>query len=205
MQDLLEQLQQLMPLAAAATPGPWTWDFRPQSHTISLMSGYDTVLDTMRWGTQGATIRMRDPENLSLLLPLHKDAVPHGGRAHHKGWALTINPARTDAAFIAAARNLLTPDNLALLCAAPAPQWVPVSERLPEIHIVNEGHWCEAHESDLVLAVVDGQTSEQLHYCNKKGQWRAAGLEFYGNYEQVTHWMPLPAAPATMEGSPAHV
>ena len=115
---LLDQLHQLAPLAAAATKAPWTWDLRPQSHTISLMSGWDTVLDTKRWGSQGATIRMVDPENPSCLLPLHVDAVPHEGRAHHKDWALTVNPARTNAAFIAAARNVLTPENLALLVAA---------------------------------------------------------------------------------------
>ena len=98
-----EQLHQLEQLAAAATPGPWTWDFRPGSHTISLMSGWNTVLDTKRWGSQGATIRMLDPAMPSCLLPLHVDAVPHAGREHHKDWALTINPARADAAYIAAA------------------------------------------------------------------------------------------------------
>lgn len=123
MSTLLQELETLAPLAAAATDGPWTWDFRPESHTISLMSGWNTVLDTKRWGSQGATIRMRDPENPSCLLPLHVDAVPHEGRAHHNNWALTINPARTDATFIAAARNFLTPARIAelqTLAAAPA-------------------------------------------------------------------------------------
>ncbi|MGY3091102.1 hypothetical protein ACVWYF_004166 [Hymenobacter sp. UYAg731] len=116
MNELLKQLDELAALReATGKPGPWTWDFRPEAHSISLMNGWDTVLDTKRWGSQGATIRMEDPENPGCLLPLHMDAVPHEGRAHHKNWALTANPARAAAAFIAAAGSL----DFATLRAAP--------------------------------------------------------------------------------------
>ena len=119
---LIEQLDRLAALrAAVGKPGPWTWDFRPGAHSISLCNGWDTVLDTKRWGSQGATIRMEDPENPGCLLPIHVDAVPHEGRAHHKDWALTVNPNRAAAAFIAAAGSL----DFAALRAALTPPAAP--------------------------------------------------------------------------------
>ena len=100
-----QELNALEQLVAATTKGPWHWNIAPKSHSITLMSGWDTVMDTKRWGMGGATLRFVHPTETWILEEAHKDAVPFPGRNHHKDWALTINPARADAAFIAAART----------------------------------------------------------------------------------------------------
>ena len=99
--------------------------------------------------------------------------------------------ASANAAFIAAARNLLTPENLSLLVAALAPQWVSVTEGLPE-----------GGKRVLLQGSKGGtQCIGFLKLSNVKGGYAwDCGVQFRSMAE-VTHWMPLPAAPATMEGS----
>lgn len=55
------------------------------------------------------------------------------------------------------------------------PQWIPVTERLPEKY-------------DNVLAYY-GRTIPQVTYLCRDGKW-------FGAYGKITHWMPLPAPPA---------
>ena len=81
---LLEQLQQLMPLAAAATAGPW-----------HIVDDNDGVVASY------------------LLTPQEGMYVDVEG--NYNDFANVANPA--DAAFIAAARNLLTRENLMHLYA----------------------------------------------------------------------------------------
>ncbi|AYF87443.1 DUF551 domain-containing protein [Pseudomonas sp. DY-1] len=63
-----------------------------------------------------------------------------------------------------------------------APQWVPVTERMPEIG------------EPLLVA---GLRSDGEGYWRQTGTRREDGLyNGYGSYlYSVTHWMPLPAAP----------
>ena len=84
MQDLLKQLQQLMPLAAAATAGPW-----------HIVDDNDGVVPCY------------------LLTPQAGSYVNSEGQYNDLGNC--TDPA--DAAFITAARNLLTPENLMHLYA----------------------------------------------------------------------------------------
>ena len=82
---LLEQLQQLAPLAAAATPGPWK-----NAGAFNSQEGY--------------FIETTDNEPICEVF---------GNTVNEQG----DEYGEDDAAFIAAARNLLTPENLTLLVA----------------------------------------------------------------------------------------
>lgn len=64
------------------------------------------------------------------------------------------------------------------------PQWIPVSERLPE-H--KDGMW-----SDPVIAMSDTGDVFRLSYC---GGWQRTSSFMDSGSSNVTHWMPLPAAP----------
>ena len=143
---LLEQLQQLAPLAAQATAAPW-----------ALCSpSFPEAINTAD-----------DKQHIALanLGP----GIPH----------------MANAAFIAAARNLLTPENLTLLVASLAPQWVPVSERMP-----TSGEYVALiHEED--------EENEHLPRCAyyDATRWRAGSTTW--NMKSFSHWMPLPSPPTT--------
>lgn len=96
------------------TPGPWRWEFNSGSRNLHLVGGkprYDlTIMDFVRWGMDGATVRLRDTEHerLQLLHKLHErpDWIkPFEGRQHHADWcADVIHP---DMRLIACAPELL--------------------------------------------------------------------------------------------------
>lgn len=75
-------------------------------------------------------------------------------------------------------------------------EWVPVTERLPELHSVSsddpEDFW-EYQSSDYVLAVTaDGV--KMVEYC--VDDCRIDWVEEGGTcHKSVTHWMPLPTPP----------
>ena len=83
---LLEQLQQMAPMAAAATEAPWhvEFDYEGDLDVPMIMSVYGPI---------------------STIEEIHDNYVDE-------------EHARATGAFIAAARNLLTPENLTLLVAA---------------------------------------------------------------------------------------
>ena len=91
MKTLLEQLQQLAPLAAQATTGPWVCAPSPYEPTVHAwndeLQHYEKVVDADCFTNPQA---------------------PH----------LAYEAGANNAAFIAAARNLLTPENMALLIGA---------------------------------------------------------------------------------------
>ena len=64
------------------------------------------------------------------------------------------------------------------------PQWIPVSERMPE-H--KDGWW-----SDPVIAMTDTGNIYRLSYC---GGWQRTSEFVASGSSKVTHWMPLPSAP----------
>lgn len=92
----------------------------------------------------------------------------------------------------------LTAKALTALSAAPvataeaaAPQWVPVGERLPE-----------SGKPVLVIRT----NGEQSVAWRGRSQTDPDKIGFWGGYQSevpATHWMPLPAAPVTLEGEPA--
>ena len=65
-----------------------------------------------------------------------------------------------------------------------APQWIQVSERLPEFK-----HGCYEY-----LVVTDGNVQHDYFNCPVSGgDYFEPFWNHYGDH--VTHWMPLPAAP----------
>lgn len=96
------------------TPGPWRWEFNSWSRNLHLVGGrprYDlTIMDFVRWGMGGATVRLRDTEHehLQVMHKLHERAdwiKQFEGRAHHADWcADVIHP---DMRLISAAPELL--------------------------------------------------------------------------------------------------
>ena len=68
--------------------------------------------------------------------------------------------------------------------AQAVPQWISVSERLPE-H--KDGMW-----SDPVIAMSDTGDVFRLSYC---GGWQRTSSFMDSGSSNVTHWMPLPSAP----------
>lgn len=87
--------EQLKQAALKATPGPWRWEFSEKGRHVYLVGGkkrYDlTVMDFVRWGMGGATMRLRDPahDGMQLLYRIHERQdwiAPEPGREHHKNW-----------------------------------------------------------------------------------------------------------------------
>ena len=68
--------------------------------------------------------------------------------------------------------------------AQAVPQWISVSERLPE----HKDGMC----SDPVIAMSDTGDVFRLSYC---GGWQRTSSFMDSGSSNVTHWMPLPAAP----------
>ena len=68
--------------------------------------------------------------------------------------------------------------------AQAVPQWIPVSDSLPE-H--KDGLW-----SDPVIAMTDTGNIYRLSYC---GGWQRTSEFMASGSSKVTHWMPLPPAP----------
>ena len=89
MKDLLQQLQQLAPMAAAVTPGDWKQSHRKVGGESYFTQVYDAAGETI------ATLSW------------------HAKPMDETGGIGTYREA--NAAFIAAARNLLTPENLTLI------------------------------------------------------------------------------------------
>lgn len=152
MSTLLQQLEQLAPLAATATAGPWRATVTAIVHS-----------------TNGEMCWARNGYNPHLGINIKEDA---------------------DAAFIAAARNLLTPENLALLIAqqaAPVAGWIAVGDGLPD---AQEGY---TEFSPWVLAYTTaGRQIEATYYITGRVQ----GWYSTTKSADVTHWMPLPTPPA---------
>ena len=66
---------------------------------------------------------------------------------------------------------------------AAQPQWIPVSERMPE----NEGtYFCLGHNGTPFVCLLRNKKYEGKIWLRSTGTKRVVG---------ITHWMPLPAAP----------
>lgn len=65
--------------------------------------------------------------------------------------------------------------------AREANRWIPVGERLPEIH-------------DVVLIAVRNRSQAREGYLTEKNEWRVWG-GVYPYFTAVTHWRPLPTPP----------
>ena len=162
---LLEQLQELAPLAAAATAGPWVAAGNPNR----LQKVCDATLD----------------------------------------FEIAEYVAHEDAAFIAQARNVLTPEHIAQLIAAltPAPAvtgWVSVTDGLPEnlgrvlVRLVVRGQDQEVFDFIIGAEYLPGGRGDNWTH----NTWRTDEAEWYGA-ANVTHWQPLPTPPTTLN-TPDH-
>jgi hypothetical protein len=102
--------------------------------------------------------------------------------------AATIDTMRKEGWHIETAETWFSEGSLARACfvsglQAATPRWVPVEERLPEVSGVYMT-W-EANDGPLIgLTCFD------------------ADDETFASKHLPTHWMPLPAAPVTIEGNP---
>ena len=107
------------------TEGPWRWEINAKSKSLHLVGGkpqFDlTVLDFARWGTHGATMRLRDTAhdgmNIMHRLNERQDWInPFPGREHHASWcAAVVHP---DARLIEAAPIMLAALRRAALALA---------------------------------------------------------------------------------------
>lgn len=101
-------------MAAAHTEGPWRWEINRKHRSLHLVGGrpqFDlTVLDFARWGTQGATMRLRDTahDGMNIMHRLHERAdwiAPFPVRGHHADWCSAV--VHPDALLIQAAPTML--------------------------------------------------------------------------------------------------
>lgn len=110
---------------AKHTPGPWRWEFNPDTKRLVLVGGktrYDLkLLDFVRSGMQGGVARFRDPgfPELNVMELPNKWAVPEKGREHHAEWFKLID--HPDANLIAAAPDLLAACEFALAVLTSGP------------------------------------------------------------------------------------
>jgi len=182
MKSLLEQIQELVPLAEAATEGPWLADLR---------SGIAAIRTEVHNGLCG------DEEDV--IVASRKGSTYIEGTSSH--WEMDEQVQR-DLVFMAAARNL---DWQALAAAlapttgeAAGPEWVSVEERLPK------------YKGYVAAALADGRVIGC--YCDPGFDYDEDGDTGTvppswdaGFFTTVTHWMPLPAAPiATPIAQPTH-
>ena len=177
MNDLLKQLQALIPLAAAATAGPW--EVIPNSeHTDSVHSTEANHVENFGLGEFRSS-------NL---------CMNTGGFAHN-----------SDAALIVAARNVLTPENLLALCAAltaeaaPVAGWVSIATPPMPCDTLNGP---APFSPDVLLWLNDNEAPVVGYYDYRAGYdcYQAYGL---GIVDSATHWTLIvsPAAPAPMKGA----
>lgn len=140
---LLQQLQALAPLAEAATAGPWEaytdytgWDGDPDT----VAKPYETLVLGLSWSNQ---IGPDEWEGGSGPFICTTGTDPQEGAPDED-----VPNAEPNAAFIAAARNVLTAENLQALCAALAAVALPAAgiaqSELEEIINEHFGHayWC---------------------------------------------------------------
>ena len=155
---LLEQLQQLAPLAGAATAGPW--------HIVDDNDGVVACY---------------------LLTPQAGSYVNPDG--NYNDFANVGN--QPDAAYIAAARNVLTPENLALLIAQQA---VPVVGRAfgVQMLLAAEGPGATLWGEHLYVLLPDG-TITQAMWCDFFINELEG--EAWGCYTDVDEVNPLPVQP----------
>ena len=183
--DLLKQLDEMALLAEAATEGPWTqW----VEHG-SIFYGTPEKNTPAQYG--GANVRICECED-------ERDEWEEDEPA----------PANEEnAAFIAAARNFLTPATLdtlrALVAASPErpateSQWVAVSERLPEEIQDSNGN---SRRVLIAIGPTDDDVWEAVFDFRCK-EWVIEGD--YLEEEVATHWMPLPSPPVAPTGPASH-
>ena len=91
------------------TPGPWRWEINLRSKCLQLVGGkprFDlTVMDFVRWGMSGASIRLReDVEHMNIMHRVERWAKPVPGREHHAEWFQDID--HPDARLLAAAPGM---------------------------------------------------------------------------------------------------
>lgn len=112
--NLTEQLQKLAPLAATATAAPWRWELNAKYKHVELCGGepkYDaTVMGFARWGMGGAAPTFNIYGGM---VRADEFGAEVEGRRHHASWFQDVK--HPDAAFIVAARNVLTQENMALI------------------------------------------------------------------------------------------
>ena len=96
------------------TPGPWRWELNEKSKILHLVGGkptFDlTIIQPIRWGTQQATLFIRDTahDGMNLMHKLHERRdwiAPLPGREHHADWCADVT--HPDMRLIAAAPDLL--------------------------------------------------------------------------------------------------
>lgn len=215
MNDLLKQLRQLAPLAAAATAGPW----------IAYPDAPGDNEDTGPFPLIGVATA----PGVTYTADQYGQPMEHGDY----GWDFICSTAHdpdshddkevknfeSNAEFIAAARNFLAPEHLPELLAAlenaaalpaydesaaapaakaapeaaPTPGWVSVLERLPKEEHTGCGY------SGRMLAYGDGGIDGPyfVAYCDLTRLSKAVWYLAHDNQPAmpVTHWMPLPLAP----------
>lgn len=113
-----------------------------------------------------------------------------------------------NAAFIAAARNLLTPENVARLIAALAPAlavtgWIAVADRLPEGENERLNDYCSQEVLIKVRCAEYAQSLGIAYYDREAGKWMVELDDEEFEMTDVTHWMNLPTPP-TMPNTPDH-
>lgn len=99
-------VDELLALDSAASPGPWRWNVNPESRQVYLECagrgrGHLYVMDFVRWGMGGAAPRFRDAKDLMVRVDELTATVP--GREHHQRWFRTLK--HPDAELLVASRN----------------------------------------------------------------------------------------------------
>lgn len=86
-------------MGATFTPGPWRWEVNLHSKRLHLVGGrprFDlTIIQPQRWGTQSATLFVRDTahDGMNLMHKLHERPdwiAPFQNREHHKDWCASV-------------------------------------------------------------------------------------------------------------------
>lgn len=201
--DGITALLNLEPIKAresAAQRGPWRWNLNLKSRQITLeacVSGFEVVMDFVRWGMGGARVRF---QRRGLMENVEEFAEIVPARAHHSHWFQTLS--HPDANFIAHARTdvpalIVEVERLrALLASLPSERtWHPI-----ETH--------DGGDREALFWIVP-KTPEEA-YCGTSGNPIFGTFTPYlfkgksrcwSSLSKATHWMPLPSPPS--EDQPA--
>ena len=81
---------------------------------------------------------------------------------------------------------------------APAPRWIPVTERLPDIVKTAKAHRNVYRRTDRVLCAclqTNGKRMVKEGYAEFFNDYPEPNWKIPGTIHSVTHWMPLPEPP----------
>ncbi|HEJ9371194.1 TPA: DUF551 domain-containing protein [Klebsiella oxytoca] len=195
--DGLRELQERRKAAVDSEPVAWTWHYREQWHVTNdkcraefvAKDGDVAVLPLYRHAQQ--PVVMDDLSIFEAAIEECKTCDSIDEHAWNHGVLAVMAKYDACRAAMLHAGTLTNEGTIQAVNSPVIPEWVPVSERMPE-----NKPGCYEY---LVFETLNNRVNHDYWNVPDKGDDAFAPFwNYYG--EHVTHWMPLPAAPQEVKG-----